>query len=110
MTDVLFAVDSIPAIFAITDQAYIVFAANAFAVLGMRSLYFCLAGAMARFRYLSHGLAVVLLVIGAKMLLEWAWHPPVWAMLATIVAIVGASIAVSLWSTRGGRLAGAAPA
>jgi TerC family integral membrane protein len=101
VTDVLFALDSIPAIYAITDEPYIVFAANAFAVLGMRSLYFCLAGMMARFRYLSHGLAVVLFVIGAKMLLDWLWHPPVWLTLVVIVAIVGASIALSLWSTRG---------
>jgi tellurite resistance protein TerC len=56
---------------------------------------------MSRFRYLSHGLAVVLLVIGAKMLLDWLWHPPTWLTLAVIVVIVGASIVVSLWSTRG---------
>ncbi len=100
VTDVLFALDSIPAIYAITEEPYIVFAANAFAVLGMRSLYFCLAGLMGRFRYLSHGLAVVLLVIGAKMLLGWLWHPPTWLTLLTILGIVGASILVSLWSTR----------
>lgn len=101
VTDLIFALDSIPAIYAITDEPYIVFAANAFAVLGMRSLYFCLAGAMARFRYLSHGLALVLLLIGAKMLLGWLWHPPIAVTLVAIVVIVGVSIAVSLWATRG---------
>lgn len=101
VTDLIFALDSIPAIYAITDEPYIVFAANAFAVLGMRSLYFCLAGAMARFRYLSHGLALVLLLIGAKMLLGWLWHPPIAVTLVAIVVIVGVSIGVSLWATRG---------
>jgi tellurite resistance protein TerC len=105
VTDLLFALDSIPAIFAVTDEPYLVFAANAFAVLGMRSLYFALAGAIARFKYLSHGLSVVLLVIGAKMLLSWLWHPPIWLTLLAIVLIVGVSIGYSLWSTRGGRAA-----
>lgn len=103
VTDLVFALDSIPAIYAITDEPYLVFAANAFAVLGMRSLYFTLAGLMSRFRYLSHGLAVVLIVIGAKMLLDWAWHPPTWLTLVTIVVIVGVSILYSLWTTRGGQ-------
>ena len=67
-TDVLFAVDSIPAIFAITADPFLVFASNAFAILGLRSLYFVLAGAMDRFRYLKTSLAVVLALVGTKML------------------------------------------
>jgi tellurite resistance protein TerC len=67
-TDVLFAVDSIPAIFAITADPFLVFASNAFAILGLRSLYFVLAGALDRFRYLKTSLAVVLALVGTKML------------------------------------------
>ena len=80
-TDVIFAVDSIPAIFAITTVPFIVFAANAFAMLGLRALYFLLVGVMDRFVYLSQGLAVILGVIGAKMLLIDVWHVPIWLSL-----------------------------
>ena len=69
-TDLIFAVDSIPAIFAVTEDAFIVFTSNVFAILGLRSLYFVLAGAIDYFRYLKIGLSVVLIFIGAKMLLE----------------------------------------
>lgn len=69
-TDVLFALDSIPAIFGITSQPFLVFTSNVFAILGLRSLYFVLASAMAYFRYMKHGLALVLVLIGAKMLAE----------------------------------------
>ena len=75
-TDIIFAIDSIPAIFAITDDTFIVFAANAFALLGLRSLYFLLAGMMDRFTYLSLGLALVLVWVGAKMLLTDVWKVP----------------------------------
>ena len=80
-TDLVFAIDSIPAIFAVTSEPFVVFAANAFAVLGLRALYFLLAGMMDRFVYLSHGLALILAVIGAKMLLIDVWHPPIWLSL-----------------------------
>jgi tellurite resistance protein TerC len=95
-TDVVFAVDSIPAIFAVTQEPFIVFAANAFAMLGLRALYFVLVGMMDRFVYLSQGLAAVLAFIGAKMLLIDVWHPPIWVSLAVIVGVLGATAALSL--------------
>ena len=76
ITDIVFAVDSIPAIFAITQEPFIVFAANAFALVGLRSLYFLLVGLMDSFRYLSEGLAFILGFIGVKMLLvDVCAHP-----------------------------------
>jgi tellurite resistance protein TerC len=95
-TDVVFAVDSIPAIFAVTQEPFIVFAANAFAMLGLRALYFLLVGMMDRFVYLSHGLALILAFIGAKMLLIDVWHPPIWLSLAVIVGVLAATALLSL--------------
>ena len=95
-TDLLFAVDSIPAIFAVTQQPFIVFAANAFAMLGLRALYFVLAGMMDRFAYLSPGLALILAFIGAKMLLIDLWHPPMWLSLAVIAGVLAATVLLSL--------------
>jgi tellurite resistance protein TerC len=77
-TDLIFAVDSIPAIFAVTTNAFIVFTSNVFAILGLRSLYFVLAGALAYFSYLKHGLSLVLVFIGAKMLLDPHEHKRFW--------------------------------
>ncbi len=99
-TDLIFAIDSIPAIFAITDDAFIVFAANAFALLGLRSLYFLLAGMMDRFAYLTHGLAIVLIWVGAKMLLTDIWKVPTWLSLLVIVLILAGAIGLSFFSTR----------
>jgi tellurite resistance protein TerC len=98
-TDIVFAVDSIPAIFAVTEEPFIVFAANAFAMLGLRALYFLLAGMMDRFVYLSHGLAVILAFIGAKMLLIDLWHPPIWLSLGVIVGVLAVTAALSLRAT-----------
>jgi tellurite resistance protein TerC len=95
-TDIVFAVDSIPAIFAVTQESFIVFAANAFAMLGLRALYFVLVGMMDRFSLLSYGLAVILGFIGVKMLLIDVWHPPIWLSLAVIVGVLGATAALSL--------------
>jgi tellurite resistance protein TerC len=95
-TDIVFAVDSIPAIFAVTQAPFIVFAANAFAMLGLRPLFFVLAGMMDRFAYLSYGLAIVLGFIGAKMLLIDVWHPPIWVSLAVIAGVLTATVVVSL--------------
>ena len=95
-TDIVFAVDSIPAIFAVTSEPFVVFAANAFAVLGLRALYFLLAGMMDRFVYLAHGLALILAFIGTKMLLIDVWHPPIWLSLGVIVAVLAATVALSL--------------
>lgn len=95
-TDVLFAVDSIPAIFAVTRDTFLVFTSNAFAILGLRSLYFVLAGAMHRFTYLKVGLAAVLVFVGAKMLLSEVYTIPIWLSLTVIAATLGAAIGASL--------------
>ena len=100
-TDVLFAVDSIPAIFAVTEEPFLVFTSNAFAILGLRALYFLLAGMMSRFVYLKLGLAAVLVFVGAKMLLADVWHVPIWASLLAIACMLGASVVASLRATRG---------
>lgn len=94
-TDVVFAVDSIPAIFAITTDPFIVFAANAFALIGLRALYFVLAGMMDRFAYLSYGLAAILGYIGVKMMLIDVWHPPIWLSLVVIVGVLAMTIFIS---------------
>ena len=80
-TDVIFAIDSIPAIFAVTDEAFIVLAANAFALMGLRAAYFVIVGALGRFEYLHYGLAVVLGVVGLKMLTSEVYDPPIWMTL-----------------------------
>jgi tellurite resistance protein TerC len=77
-SDLLFAVDSVPAVFAVTRNAFIVFASNIMAILGLRSLYFLLAGALDYFRYLKFGLAVVLVLVGFKMLIEPHGHQAAW--------------------------------
>jgi tellurite resistance protein TerC len=101
-TDVVFAVDSIPAIFAVTQEPFIVFAANAFAMLGLRALYFLLVGLMDRFIYLSQGLSVILAFIGAKMLLIDLWHPPIWLSLAVIVGVLAVTALLSVRATAPG--------
>ena len=99
-SDVIFAVDSIPAIFAITTDPFIVFTSNIFAILGLRSLFFMLAGLVDRFRYLKVGLAGVLVFVGVKMLIVDVYKVPPALSLAIIVTILGASIWVSLAATR----------
>jgi tellurite resistance protein TerC len=98
-TDLIFAVDSIPAIFAITEDPFIVFAANAFAMLGLRALYFLVVDLRERFVYLSQGLAVILAFVGVKMLLVDVWHAPIWLSLGVICSVLAATIALSLRST-----------
>ena len=100
-TDVVFAIDSIPAIFAVTDEAFIVLAANVFAVLGLRALYFVIVGMLDRFQYLNYGLAVVLGLVGVKMLLSDVYHPPIHITLGAVVAVLGVAVLASLWATRG---------
>jgi tellurite resistance protein TerC len=104
--DVVFAVDSIPAIFAVTRETFIVYAANAFSLLGLGALYFVLAGMIDRFRYLNVGLAAVLVFVGLKMTLADVWHVPVYISLGVIVAALGASIAASLVRSEQGAPAG----
>jgi len=98
VTDVIFAIDSIPAIFAITDDPFVVLTSNVFAVLGLRAMYFLLEGLADRFHRLPYGLAAVLLFIGAKMLLADVVQVPVWASLLVVVGTIGATIAWSLSS------------
>jgi tellurite resistance protein TerC len=95
-SDLVFAVDSIPAIFAVTTDPFVVFTSNAFAILGLRSLYFLLADAAARFRHLKTGLALILVFVGAKLLLADWLHLPALVSLAAVVLILAASIAASL--------------
>jgi tellurite resistance protein TerC len=99
-SDVLFAVDSIPAIFAVTTDSFLVFSSNAFAILGLRAMYFLLAGMIDRFVHLNAGLAAVLAFVGAKMLLTDIFHIPIWASLAVIAALIGGSAVTSLLTTR----------
>jgi tellurite resistance protein TerC len=89
--DVVFAVDSIPAIFAVTREVFLVYAANAFSLLGLAALYFVLAGMMGKFRYLNLGLAVVLVFVGGKMLLSDVFKVPVYVSLAVIVVTLAAA-------------------
>jgi tellurite resistance protein TerC len=107
-TDLIFAVDSVPAVFSITRQAFIVFTSNVFAILGLRSMYFLLAGALGYFRHLKIGLSVVLSFIGVKMLLDPHGHEPKWfqieiptgVSLLVVAAILLISIALSVTAAR----------
>jgi tellurite resistance protein TerC len=95
-TDMVFAVDSVPAIFAVTKDPFIVYTSNVFAILGLRALYFALAGIMDRFQYLKVGLSLVLAFVGAKMLLSGIYKIPILASLGVIVVLLGGAIVVSL--------------
>jgi tellurite resistance protein TerC len=107
VTDVIFAVDSIPAIYAITADPFIVLSSNVFAILGLRAMYFLVAGMATRFHLLSYGLAVILVFIGGKMLLIDVFKIPVLASLGVVAAILGATM---WWSVRTApRIAGTAP-
>ncbi len=99
-TDLVFALDSIPAIFAITLDPFIVVAANVLAIAGLRSLYFLLEGMLGEFRFLQPALAVLLVIIGAKLIAaEWLhYHLPTWVSLALVIGIVGGGIVASLLS------------
>jgi tellurite resistance protein TerC len=97
VSDLIFAVDSIPAIFAVTTDPFIVFTSNIFAILGLRSMYFLLANIITKFAYLKVGLAFVLMFVGAKMLLADLYHLPILLSLGIIAAILGGSILFSLW-------------
>jgi tellurite resistance protein TerC len=100
VSDLVFAVDSIPAIFAITTDPFIVFTSNIFAIMGLRALYFLLADVADRFHLLKFGLAMVLTFIGAKMLIAPWYHVPVAASLAIVAVLISASVAASLIATR----------
>jgi tellurite resistance protein TerC len=95
-TDLVFAVDSIPAIFGVTRDPFLVYTSNVFAILGLRSLFFLLAGVIAKFHYLRFGLAAVLAFVGIKMLVSGIWHVPIGLSLGIIAGMLGLSIVASL--------------
>ena len=98
-TDVLFAVDSVPAVLAVSQEQFIVFASNAFAILGLRALYFLLADMHARFSYLQQGLAIILAFVGVKMLIHGWYHIPTWLSLTVIAIVLLASVGFSVQRT-----------
>ncbi len=99
-TDVLFAVDSVPAVLAVSREQFIVFSSNAFAILGLRALYFLLADAHARFSYLKEGLAIILAFVGVKMLVHEWYHIPTWLSLVVICIVLFVAIGFSVRSDR----------
>jgi tellurite resistance protein TerC len=96
LTDLIFAVDSVPAVLAISGNTYVVYTSNIMAILGLRALYFVLAGMMGRFHYLGTGLALILIFIGIKMVASRFFHLPTWASLGVIVGVLGGSVGLSL--------------
>ncbi|HWL43254.1 MAG TPA: TerC family protein [Ilumatobacter sp.] len=95
-TDVIFAVDSVPAVLAVSHEQFLVFASNAFAILGLRALYFLLADMHGRFAFLQQGLAIILAFVGVKMLIHGWYHIPTWLSLMVIAIVLAASIGFSL--------------
>jgi TerC family integral membrane protein len=96
-TDLIFAVDSIPAIFAVTTDPFLVYTSNVFAILGLRSMYFLLSGIVPRFVYLKYALSVILTFVGVKMVAADFFHVPVTVSLAVIIVSLGVAITASLW-------------
>jgi len=107
IADLVFAVDSVPAVFAITTDPFIVYTSNIFAILGLRALYFALAAVIHRFHYLKYALAILLIFIGSKIfvadLLGWEKFPANWSLMITF-ALLAAGVLYSLWKTRGEKL------
>ena len=97
-TDIIFAFDSIPAVFAITQTKLIIYTSNIFAVLGLRSMFFLLKGAVDKFVYLRQGIATVLVFIGTKMLIEYFdVHIPIWVSLIVIITCISTSMMISFF-------------
>ena len=113
IADLVFAVDSVPAVFAITTDPYIVYTSNIFAILGLRALYFALAAVLHRFHYLKYALAILLVFIGSKIfvadLMGWEKFPAMWSRAITF-AILGAGVRYSLWRSRVAAAAQRSPA
>ena len=99
-TDLVFAVDSIPAIFAVTHEAFIVYTSNVFAILGLRALYFLLADVMDKFEYLKFGLAAVLTFVGFKMIITDFYKIPIGISLGVVAGILALSVVASLWKSK----------
>ena len=113
VTDVVFAVDSVPAILAVSREEFIVFSSNAFAILGLRSLYFLLGGMQGKFRYLNIGLGVILAFVGVKMLLigePFEVHMPTYVSLSAIAVVLAVAIGASLWADKRDHDRGLVPA
>jgi tellurite resistance protein TerC len=106
-TDVIFAVDSVPAVLAVSREQFIVFSSNAFAILGLRALYFLLADIRERFTYLQQGLAVILVYVGVKMIASYWYHIPTAVSLSVIALVLAASILLSLRKARRDELSAA---
>jgi tellurite resistance protein TerC len=100
LTDLMFAIDSVPAILAVTRDPFLVFTSNAFAVLGLRSMYFVLSGAIDRFHYLKWGLALILGFVGAKLMTSELIHLPVWTSLLVMVLSVAGAVVLSVFRPR----------
>ena len=96
-TDLIFAVDSIPAVFAVTRDPFLVYSSNIFAVIGLRALFFVLSDMIDKFDYLKYGVALVLVFVGLKMLVSYWFHPHIAISLGAIVVILAGSVALSLW-------------
>ena len=95
-SDLVFAIDSIPAVFAVTRDPFVVYSSNLFAILGLRALFFVLAGALDRFHYLKPGVALILVFVGVKMVASAWFHPSTLISLGVILAILIASVVLSL--------------
>lgn len=104
-SDLVFAIDSIPAVFAVTRDPFLVFSSNVFAILGLRALFFVVAGAMDRFAYLKPGVALILVFVGFKMALSHWVHMPIGISLAVIVGTLAAAVGLSLWRSGAPRTA-----
>jgi tellurite resistance protein TerC len=102
MTDVIFAVDSVPAVLAVSHDPFIAYTSNVFAILGLRALYFVLAGVIPRFVYLRYGLCAILVFVGLKMVSSGFYHIPIAASLAVIASLLAISVGFSLYATRDG--------
>lgn len=103
-SDIIFAIDSVPAVLSITQTTFVAYSAMTFAVLGLRALYFALEGLVDRFVYLHYGLAAILIFLGVEFILQgFDIHVPIYASLVVIAAVITASIAASLYATRGGK-------
>ena len=96
-SDLIFAIDSIPAVLSITQDTFIVYTSNIFAIIGLRSLYFLLAGMANKFEYLKYGIALVLAFVGLKMVLSSIVHLPIWLSLLVIATILASTILISLY-------------
>jgi tellurite resistance protein TerC len=98
--DVVFALDSVPAVLTVSNDAFIVFTSNVFAILGLRSLYFVIAAMMNRFEHLKYALAFILVFVGMKMVLHQVWHIPIWLSLGVILGAVLVGVGTSMFVTR----------